>query len=68
MFQKKNKSVVLLSTSHYNIEIEGPKRKPIMILDYNKSKGGVDNMDKCLGEYSTKRRTKRWPLAFFITL
>lgn len=65
---KKNKSVVLLSTSHYNIEIEGPKRKPIMILDYNKSKGGVDNMDKCLGEYSTKRRTKRWPLAFFITL
>lgn len=65
---KKNKSVVVLSTMHYTTEVEGPKKKPLMILDYNKTKGGVDNMDKCLAEYSTKRRTNRWPLAFFYNI
>lgn len=39
--------------------------KPEIIMDYNKYKGGVDTMDKMLTEYSTKRRTLRWPLAFF---
>lgn len=39
--------------------------KPEIISFYNKTKGGVDNMDKLLGEYSTKRRTRRWPLALF---
>lgn len=39
--------------------------KPVIITYYNKTKGGVDNMDKLLGEYSTKRKTCRWPLALF---
>ncbi|XP_067625333.1 piggyBac transposable element-derived protein 4-like [Eurosta solidaginis] len=56
---KKNKAVVLLSTSHYTTETSGPKKKPLLILDYNKTKGGVDSMDMCLSEYSTKRRTNR---------
>ncbi|XP_039967527.1 uncharacterized protein LOC120779395, partial [Bactrocera tryoni] len=46
----------------------GPKKKPLLILDYNKTKGGVDSMDMCLSEYSTKRRTNRWPLAFFYNI
>lgn len=65
---KKNKAVVMLSTCHDTTETAGPKRKPLLILDYNKHKGGVDNMDKCLTEYSTKRRTNRWPLAFFYNM
>uniref|UniRef100_A0A182XQ41 PiggyBac transposable element-derived protein domain-containing protein n=1 Tax=Anopheles quadriannulatus TaxID=34691 RepID=A0A182XQ41_ANOQN len=56
---KKNKSVVMLSTMHYDKDVQGPKEKPAMIIDYNKFKGGVDNMDKCLSEYSTKRKTNR---------
>uniref|UniRef100_A0A182PWM9 DDE_Tnp_1_7 domain-containing protein n=1 Tax=Anopheles epiroticus TaxID=199890 RepID=A0A182PWM9_9DIPT len=28
------------------------KKKTSMIVEYNSSKGGVDNMDKCLYEYS----------------
>ena len=39
--------------------------RPVMILDYNRYKGGFNNMDKWLAEYSTKRRTNRWSLAFF---
>lgn len=39
-----------------------------MIIDYNKLKGGVDILDKCLNEYSTKRKTNRWPLAFFYNI
>ena len=45
---------------HYTAKGEGPKKKPVLILDYNKNKGGADNMDKCLAEYSTKRWTNRW--------
>ena len=55
---------MLLSMMHYDTETQGPKNST-MIVDYNKFKGGVDNMDKCLGEYTTKRKTNRWPLAFF---
>ena len=47
---KKNRAVVLLSTFHYDTEIQGPKNKPRMFTDYNRSNGGVDNMDKCLFE------------------
>ena len=48
---KKTKAVLVLSTMHYTPEVEGPKKKPVLILDYNKNKGGVDNMDNCLAEY-----------------
>lgn len=68
IFQKKNKAVVVLSTMHYDRETQGSANKTTMILDYNRTKGGVDNMDKMLGEYSCKRRTNRWPLAFFYNI
>lgn len=41
------------------------KRKPIVIKDYNRCNGGVDNLDKVVGTYSCRRRTNRWPLALF---
>ncbi|XP_011484738.2 piggyBac transposable element-derived protein 4 [Oryzias latipes] len=64
---KKNKNVLLLSTKHSRVEIchERRDKKPEMILDYNKTKGGVDNLDKLLATYSCRRMTKRWPLAMF---
>ena len=62
----KKKAVVVLSTMPYTSEVEGPKQKPALIFDYNKNKGGVDNMDICLAEYSTNRRTNSYPFAFFL--
>lgn len=40
--------------------------KPEIIKYYNKTKGGVNTMDKMLAEYTVKRRTLRWPYAFFL--
>lgn len=66
---KKNKAVIVLSTSHYNIDVVPEKKnKPQMILDYNKTKGGTDTMDKMLSEYSCQRKTNRWPLTFFYNM
>lgn len=42
--------------------------KPEIIKYYNKTKGGVDVMDKMLAEYTVKRRTNRWTLAFFYNI
>nr|XP_012148640.1 PREDICTED: piggyBac transposable element-derived protein 4-like [Megachile rotundata] len=59
---KKGKMVHLLSTQHDDdIVSEADDNKPIMILDYNKTMGAVDNADKLVREYSCARRTKRWP-------
>lgn len=65
---KKNKSVVLLSTMHFDDKISNIKNKPEIILFYNETKGGVDTMDKMLGQYTTKRKTNRWPLALFYNI
>lgn len=45
---KEKKSVLLLSTKHREPEVneQDPKKRPQIILDYNRCKGGVDNLDK----------------------
>ncbi|KAJ8386982.1 hypothetical protein AAFF_G00161590 [Aldrovandia affinis] len=66
---KKGKNVLLMSTLHKNDEISTRgDHKPNMILDYNATKGGVDNLDKVTGTYSTKRMTARWPLVIFFNI
>ena len=62
---KKGKIVVLLSCTHSQPEVDNtrPEKKPIMILDYNSSKGGVITADQMLRMYSVKRMTRRWPMA-----
>uniref|UniRef100_A0A3B3DQJ5 PiggyBac transposable element-derived protein domain-containing protein n=1 Tax=Oryzias melastigma TaxID=30732 RepID=A0A3B3DQJ5_ORYME len=64
---RKNRNVLLLSTRHSTVEIchERKNKKPRIILDYNGTKGGVDNLDKLLATYSCRRMTKRWPMAMF---
>lgn len=34
-------------------------------MDYNKTKGGTDSMDKMLSEYTCHQRTNRWPFAWY---
>ncbi|XP_036329443.1 uncharacterized protein LOC118741551 [Rhagoletis pomonella] len=55
---------------HYtcNVDNESEKHKPMVVLDYNAHKSGVDTMDQMLGTYSCKRSTKRWSLAMFYNM
>ena len=62
---RKNKSVILLSSQHNDQAVSAAEHaKPDIILDYNKSKGAVDNADKTLKEFSCHRISKRWPFFF----
>lgn len=66
---KANKQVVLLSTQHSTAEIvETRSKKPQMIIDYNKTKGGVDVFDQMVSVYSCSRQTNRWPMVVFYNL
>ena len=65
---KQGRAVTLMSTLHKDAEITDIQRKPKMIVDYNKSKGGVDTLDQLVRSYSSKRKTNRWPFAIFCIL
>jgi len=39
-----------------------------MILDYNRTKGGVDTLDQNVQEFSCQRKTCRWSLLLFFNL
>ncbi len=46
---RKNKNVLLMSTFHRDDKVsDKDHKKPEIILDYNHTKGGVDNLDKVL--------------------
>lgn len=65
---KEYKSVVLLSTMHHDTRVDGEKKKPDIILHYNDTKSGVDNMDHMLSLYSCKRKINRWPMVLFFNV
>ena len=66
---KRNRVVHVLSSQHDDDCISADtKNKPHMILDYNNTKGGVDNADKLIREYSCCRRTARWPYRIFMNI
>ena len=64
---KKSKSVVLVSTMHHNEKIDNQTGKPDIILYYNQTKGAVDTEDQMCHIYSMQRKTKRGPLAYFMS-
>ncbi|KAJ4434657.1 hypothetical protein ANN_23222 [Periplaneta americana] len=61
---KKNKAVVLLSAMHHDksIDSQSPKKKPEIILQYNKTKGGVDLMDQKFEHTQQKESLKDGPI------
>ena len=65
---KKGKSVILLSTMHHDKVVDGLKQKPEIILHYNATKSGVDNMDHLACIYSCKRKINRWPMVLFFDM
>ena len=48
--------------------IQDELRRPDMILDYNHGKGGVDQMDENVEEFSCVRKTVIWPLLVFFNV
>lgn len=68
---KPRKKVFLLSSLHHDMEIDlqsGEKQKPAVITFYNKTKSGVDNVDKLIRSYDVSRNSRRWPLTLFFWL
>lgn len=62
---KRNRNVLLLSTMHYDDGVDRKTGKPDIIMDYNKTKGGVDVVDKMCEAYNCARATRRWPMVIF---
>ncbi|OWA50384.1 hypothetical protein BV898_14903 [Hypsibius exemplaris] len=52
---------------HHKIQFDADtiEKKPEIIKVYNATKSGVDTMDQLVGTYSVRRKTNRWPMAFF---
>ena len=67
--KKNKKPVMLLSSTHTDSLVTAEEsKKPLVILDYNQRKGGVDRFDENLEEFSCRRKTVRWPLLFFYNM
>ena len=67
--KRNKKPVVLLSSTHTNSSVTADEcKKPLMILNYNQRKDGVDMFDENLEEFSCRRKTVRWPLLFFYNM
>ena len=63
---KKNRCVILQSTLHKRKDvISDIDQKPRIILEYNKTKGGVDSVYKKIVCHTCKRKAKRWPVIVF---
>lgn len=68
---KPNKVVILISTMHSDAAIDantGDEQKPQMITYYNRTKNGVDLVDKMCSLYDVSRNSRRWPLTVFYDL
>lgn len=68
---KPNKVVILMSTMHNDATIDtttGDSQKPEIITYYNRTKNGVDLVDKMCSLYNVSRNSRRWPLTVFFDL
>lgn len=65
---KKNKNVLLISTMHDSGTVDSDSGKPEVIMFYNKTKGGVDTVDKLCASYNCARYTRRWPVVIFYNM
>ena len=59
---KRNKNMLMMSSSHFSISITDYHKKPTVITDYNQHKGGVDTLDENCEKFSCVRKTNRWPM------
>ena len=62
---QQNKAVLAMSTMHHDDNVEGDNQKPEIILHYNDTKSGVDNLDRLATLYTSRRKVNRWPIVLF---
>ena len=67
---KRSRLVILLSSMHHDnaVTSDEQENKPEIILHYNETKSGVDNLDHLIRLYSCKRATSRWPMNMFYNM
>uniref|UniRef100_A0A1B6MC64 PiggyBac transposable element-derived protein domain-containing protein n=1 Tax=Graphocephala atropunctata TaxID=36148 RepID=A0A1B6MC64_9HEMI len=65
---KEQKAVIMVSSMHHGATDDSETGKPEIIALYNNTKGGVDSLDQKIANYSSSRRTRRWPMAIFFTI
>ncbi|GBN25430.1 hypothetical protein AVEN_94622-1 [Araneus ventricosus] len=59
---RKNKTVVLVSSTHEDSKVDDISKKTDIILEYNKYKCGVYVANQLRANYTVARKTNRWPL------
>ena len=59
---QRNCNVLMMSSSHSDVSITDCHSKPIVIINYNKHKGGVDTLDENYKEFNCLRKTNHWPV------
>jgi len=56
---------LLVSSMHHDDRVEGNDRKPEIILHYNATKSGVDNLSHLSTIYTARGKVNRWPVVLF---
>ncbi|XP_024935496.1 piggyBac transposable element-derived protein 4 [Cephus cinctus] len=62
---KNNKTVILLSTMHKDDASDEETGKPKILTFYNQTKDGAEHFVQLCQNYTTARKTGRWPLRVF---
>ena len=60
----RQKNVIMISTLHHDAEIDdqNDELKPSIICDYNRTKSGIDVVDKMAKRFTTRCSTRRWTM------
>ena len=62
---KPNKYVVTLSSMHHDASVAGEVHTREIILHYNVTNSGMDNLDHLSTMYTTRRKVNRWHVVLF---
>ena len=57
-----------LFIAHYRTKFVEQQNKPEIVIHFNQTKSGVDNLDHLVRMYSCRRATHRWPMNMFYNL
>ena len=50
---------------HHDASVADKVHKPEIIMNYNATKSGVNNLDHLSTMYTTRRKVNRWPVVLF---
>ncbi|XP_066468624.1 piggyBac transposable element-derived protein 4-like isoform X1 [Tiliqua scincoides] len=62
---EKGQAILLLSTLHHDMAVQGDQKKPDIVAHYNATQSGVENLDRLTRMYTCRQTNNRWPMALF---